>query len=142
SVTCDLQLSSTNLPDGTDIMVSASDPSVQVPAAISSRPGQSTLSFRAAVSPQAQTHSASISVTLGAMSAQDQVMVLASPLPVLTVPGTQFAVYGSTLSFNVTASSATGTAIYLTTDKLPPGATFNRSSGRFIWIPKKAQQGT
>jgi len=142
SVTCDLQLSSTNLPDGTDIMVSASDPSVQVPTVISSRPGQSTLSFRATVSPQAQTHSASISVTLGAMSAQDQVMVLASPLPVLTVPGPQFAVFGSTLSFNVTASSGTGALVYLSSNQLPTGATFSRSSGRFIWAPKRSQQGS
>src|SRR5258705_10973819 len=85
SITCDLQLSSTDLPDGTDIAVFASDSSVQVPAVISSRPGQARLSFQAAVSPQAQTHSASILVTLGAMSVQDQVMVLASPTPVLTV---------------------------------------------------------
>jgi uncharacterized protein (TIGR03437 family) len=142
SVTCDLQLSSANLPEGTDIMVSASDPSVQVPAVISSRPGQSTLSFRATVSPRAQTHSASISVTLGAMSAQDQVMVLASPLPVLTVPGPQFAVFGSPLSFNVTASSGTGALVYLSSNQLPTGATFSRSSGRFIWTPKRSQQGS
>jgi uncharacterized protein (TIGR03437 family) len=142
SITCDLRLSSTDLPDGTDIAVSASDPSVQVPAVISTRPGQSTLSFQAAVSPQAQTHSASISVTLGAMRAQDQVMVLASASPVLTVPGPQFAFNGSTLSFNVSATSATGAAIYLSSGTLPAGALFNRSSGRFIWTPKRSQQGT
>jgi uncharacterized protein (TIGR03437 family) len=142
SVTCDLQLSSADLPDGTDITVSASDPSVQVPALISSRSGQARLSFQAAISPQAQTHSASISVTLGAMSVQDQVVVLASPKPVLTVPGPQFAVFGSTLSFDVTASSGAGALVYLSSDKLPTGATFNRSSGRFIWTPKRSQQGS
>ena len=69
-------------------------------------------------------------------------MVLASPAPVLTVPGPQFAVFGSTLTFNVTASSSSGALVYLSSDKLPAGATFNRTSGRFIWTPKRSQQGT
>jgi uncharacterized protein (TIGR03437 family) len=139
---CEVQLSSPNLTPGTDLTVSTSDPLMQVPAVISPRPGQSTLSFAATVSPQAQTNSTLIAVTLANASAPDRVQVNAKATPVLTVPGRQLAIYGSRLSFNVTASSGLGNTLYLSTASLPQGAFFNGSSGTFVWTPNFSQKGS
>jgi len=142
SINCDVQLSSPNLPEGTEITVSAGDPLVQAPAVLSLRPGQSTLSFVATVDPLAETHSTFIAVALGGISVQDQIIVLANPTPVLTVPGGQLALYGSKLSFNVTAASSSGAAIYLSSARLPAGAFFNRSTGGFVWTVSQSQKGS
>jgi uncharacterized protein (TIGR03437 family) len=139
---CEVQLSSPNLKAGTDLTVSASDPLMQVPAVISPRPGQSTLSFAATVSPQAQTNSTVLAVSLASASAPDTVQVNAKPTPVLTVPGRQLAIYGSKLSFNVTAASGLGATLYLSAPNLPSGAFFNGGSGAFAWTPNSSQKGS
>ena len=66
----------------------------------------------------------------------------ANPTPVLTVPGRQLAIYGSRLSFNVTAASGLGATLYLSAPSLPSGAFFNGSSGAFAWTPDFSQKGS
>jgi photosystem II stability/assembly factor-like uncharacterized protein len=69
--------------------------------------------------------------------------------PALTVPATQSATVGNTLTFTISATDPdTGQAITLTAMNLPAGATFtpsspvNATSGTFSWNPTVLQTGT
>src|SRR5438876_163974 len=71
------------------------------------------------------------------------VLVIATNLPVLSVPGNQTLTVGNTLRFVVNASDANpGAVILLTATWLPPGATFNSVTGVFSWTPGNNQTGT
>jgi len=71
------------------------------------------------------------------------VLVIATNLPVLSLPGNQTLTVGNTLRFVVKASDANpGAVILLTATWLPPGATFNSVTGVFSWTPSNNQTGT
>jgi PKD repeat protein len=71
------------------------------------------------------------------------VNVLALIPPTLTVPGNQTVVAGSWVNFTVTAASLNvGGAVSLSATGLPPGATFDQTTGFFSWRPNSAQTGS
>src|SRR5207245_4652230 len=71
------------------------------------------------------------------------VLVIATNLPVLSLPGNQTLTVGNTLRFVVKASDANpGAVILLTATWLPAGATFNSVTGVFSWTPSNNQTGT
>ena len=140
-VTCELRLNVADTPEALQLAVSSSHPSVKVPAAVSTRPLQSTLIFQAAIDAAAPSTIVSIEAAFGAMTVRDRVTVLAGPRPVLNAPEQQAARYGSKLSFDVVAASGSGLPVRLSTGSLPDGASFDPASGRFEWTPTQSQRG-
>ncbi|HOS98075.1 MAG TPA: putative Ig domain-containing protein [Deltaproteobacteria bacterium] len=62
--------------------------------------------------------------------------------PEFDTPGTQRVQEGKTLRFAVHASDPDGDAVTYQAMSLPPGATFNASTGLFTWRPTYNQAGT
>jgi uncharacterized protein (TIGR03437 family) len=107
-----------------------------MPRSVTTRPGQTSVEFRLDRAPSAGDQEAVITAQLGSDSVQETVDVGAGRRQV-TVPAKQFAKYGTTLHFQVSAdASAT-----LAAGSLPPGAHFDPSSGNFDWTPQAGQRG-
>jgi len=63
--------------------------------------------------------------------------------PTLTVPANQTVIAGRWINFTVTAGTVnTGGSVIISTTGLPPGATFDPSTGVFSWKPSSSQTGT
>ena len=63
--------------------------------------------------------------------------------PTLTVPANQTVIAGTWINFTVTAGTVnTGGSVIISTTGLPPGATFDPSTGVFSWKPSSSQTGT
>ncbi|MBI4895417.1 MAG: tandem-95 repeat protein [Candidatus Aenigmarchaeota archaeon] len=61
--------------------------------------------------------------------------------PVLSTVGNKSVAENSSLQFNLTASDPDGDSIVFLISTLPFGASFNTSSGQFIWTPNFTQAG-
>ena len=62
--------------------------------------------------------------------------------PTLTLPGNQTVTSGTWINFTITATSNAGGIITLTVTGMPPGATFDPTTGAFSWKPTASQIGT
>lgn len=139
-VICEIRLSS-NQADAMKLAVVSSSEQVKVPAVVTTRPHQSTLTFQASTNPASAATTATIAVQFGGSSAQDSITVVPSPAPVLSTPSEQAARFGTPLRFTVSASDSSGLPVYLSASSLPAGAFFDAASGRFDWIPTQLQKG-
>jgi uncharacterized protein (TIGR03437 family) len=140
AVTCELRLNSSTVEDPFSLDLDASDASVKLPSSIATRPRQSSLTFQAVTDPAAASQRVSIRATFGANRAQDNITVQAGSVPLLKVPGRLAVRSGSQLSFEVTASSASGLPLQLSSGVLPEGAVFDPDAGRFTWTPSDSQR--
>ena len=61
--------------------------------------------------------------------------------PIISVPGPQTIDVGKTLTFTVAANDPDGDAVTLSSDSLPPNATFNPVTGIFSFTPSSPQAG-
>ena len=122
--------------------LASSSPHLQLPATVTTRAHQSSVSFEAFIDPAASQQSASVRATLGAGTSESSLQILASPTPLLTVPAKQLVQFGSSLGFQVSAVDPAGLPFTLSAASLPSGASFDPSTGRFQWTPTAAQMGT
>jgi uncharacterized protein (TIGR03437 family) len=128
------------VPDIVTLKVSSSSADVQVPAAITTRPMQSSLTFQSYTLAGAEQQPAVVEVGFGHNRAQDTVMTLPGSGPALTLPGTQLGKPGAPVDFTVSARDSSG-AVSLSAAKLPAGAGLDAASGKFHWIPGVSQVG-
>src|SRR5207253_2397552 len=73
--------------------------------------------------------------------AEDTILVLPSPGPVLNVPGRQLSRPGDPVSFKVSVADASELPVTLAVELLPEGASFDAPTGVFQWIPRAGQIG-
>jgi uncharacterized protein (TIGR03437 family) len=135
TVTCEVRFDASASGKGAEFSVSSSHRAVRVPATVSARANQTSLSFQAAVDASAPAQTVSITAALGSSTAEDRIVVLRGLRPVLIAPGKQRALVGSRLSFQISASSNSGVAPRLQAASLPQGASFDPSTGAFEWTP-------
>ncbi len=122
------------------LTVSSSTASVKVPATVWIRPGQSTVWFNAIIDPAAPTQAATITATLGSASVLSQFGIQAVN-PVVVAPVNRSFPAARGTSFVVTASDPQQLPLKLSVSNLPAGATFNPSTGTFLWVPSTSQVG-
>jgi uncharacterized protein (TIGR03437 family) len=137
--TCQLRLDGNG--EVPNISVVASSSYVRVPFAVQARAQQRLLTFHGSVDRAAPESSFSVSVGDDSNLIEDQITVLPSLTPVLSLPGTQIVKVGQPISFQVSAQDPTGLPIQISAAKLPPGATLLGDSGRLEWSPVPGQQG-
>lgn len=120
------------------VSLSSSSAALQLPATISTRPGQSSVQFQINSAASAKDETAVISAQLNSDTVQETVSLQPSHDLALVVPASSVVRSGSELRFEVSAADPSAA---LTAGTLPPGATFDGSTGVFAWTPGAAQQG-
>jgi uncharacterized protein (TIGR03437 family) len=141
SFTCELSLASQGVSSATDIAVSSSSSDVRLPNTITARPGRTSLKFHGAIDSAAAQSVIAIAAGDEDNLAETKIAVLASSAPVFSLPSTVLAKAGEPVSFRVSAQDPAGLPVQVTASKLPAGATFQTSSGRFDWTPALNQEG-
>ncbi|HXK02756.1 MAG TPA: putative Ig domain-containing protein [Verrucomicrobiae bacterium] len=142
TITCAVRLNSPNIPQIARLGIVSSNPNLQVPALITSRPRQTELSFEVVATPVAGQQPSAITVQLGNTSASALVIVNPSATPVLTLPAQQLTAFGNAVAFTFSAVDPGGLPLVLSAANLPAGATFDSDSGSFSWTPGQSQQGS
>jgi len=142
SINCTVRLNSPNIPQIARLGIAASNPNLEVPALITSRPRQTELSFKVVATPIAGQQPSAISVQLGNTSASALVIVTPSATPVLNLPAQQLTAFGNAVAFTFSAFDPGGLPLVLSAANLPAGAIFDPDSGNFSWTPGQSQQGS
>ncbi|MBZ5621848.1 MAG: hypothetical protein LAQ69_24430 [Acidobacteriia bacterium] len=122
-----------------ELQLSSSSDSIKLPATITTRPGQSSVQFQIDAALAPADRSAVITAKLGAEVAQETVTIGVGRRSRLSTPRRRLVKYGTEVRFSV-FSSDPGASLSVTS--LPPGASFDATSGTFDWIPTGAQEGT
>jgi uncharacterized protein (TIGR03437 family) len=123
------------------IRLASSSGQVKVPGAVITRADQERLVFQASVDATAKDQTATISASFGDRIVADTLVVMSSTRPVLTVPGRQFARFGTPLSFHVVGTEANNGVVQVAAGNLPAGAYFDPLKAQFEWTPMAAQAG-
>ncbi|HTP87921.1 MAG TPA: putative Ig domain-containing protein [Candidatus Acidoferrales bacterium] len=142
SITCLIRLNSPNIPQIARLGLTTSNPSLEVPALITSRPRQTELSFKLVATPAASQQPSSVTVQIGSTSVSALVIVIPSVNPVLTLPAQQLTAFGNQVAFTFSALDPGGLPLVLSAANLPSGAVFDPNTGNFSWTPDQTQQGS
>jgi uncharacterized protein (TIGR03437 family) len=123
------------------VALDSSSEQVLIPAVVTTRPNQSSLTFQAHSNPVSRQQPVTITATLGSGEVQDTILLMSASAPVLTVPESQVARAGAPTSFKVTAVDPSGLPVQLEGAKIPAGASFDPETGVFEWSPHISQAG-
>jgi uncharacterized protein (TIGR03437 family) len=121
---------------GAEVRLSTSNASLQVPATVRTRPGQSTLDFQ--VDAIGSGEGIVVQASLGPDMVQETLSVAWDRSEPIRVPGPQFAKSGAELRFQVSAQDPAAT---LSAGALPAGAYFDSNAREFRWTPAGTQIG-
>jgi uncharacterized protein (TIGR03437 family) len=137
---CELHLNAV-IDQSVSLAVSGSA-NVKLPAALTTRPRQSSLTFEAQVAPLMTARSVSIRVGFGANAVEQSLPAPAASAPTLVLPEAVLARAGQPTEFTVSSPDASQQPIRLSVSQLPSAAAFDAASGRFTWTPASSQQGS
>ncbi|HEY1218637.1 MAG TPA: hypothetical protein VGF03_06835 [Bryobacteraceae bacterium] len=137
SLTCTVGMNSPNVLQVASLAIGSDTTDFELPNAFTTRVGQTSLGFEVFTTPAAGHQSSTVSVQFGQTVVTTSVAVTPAGAPVLNLPGTQLAVFGKPLTFVVSAVDPGGLPLTLSAANLPPGASFDDSSGGFLWTPQE-----
>ena len=140
--TCQMQLDSVQAAGATTLEIASSSGAVKIPPAITTRAGQSILTFRASTDPAAAPEAVILEARLGDSTVQESISILPQDKPVLRVPQTALARFETPVRFSVQATHSVGLPVQLSAAGIPPGGSFAPETGVFEWTPSRAQQGS
>ena len=138
-VNCELRVATSS--ESVPVQLHSSSEEVMIPAVVTTRRNQSSLTFQAATGAVSKQQQVSITATFGAATAEDTILLMASTGPVLRVPGRQIAKVGTLISFTASATDSSGLPVQLGAAAVPAGAAFDSETGVFEWRPKPSQAG-
>jgi hypothetical protein len=118
-ITCELWLTKGSV---AQVQLASNSSQVRIPAVVTTRPNQSSLTFQAFVEPVARQQSAIVTAILDSSQVQDTVVVMPAARPILTVPGKQNVRFGAPVRFTVSAVDAGDLPVQLTVRGVPAGA--------------------
>jgi len=137
---CELAFGSVPATDVVNLTLSSDSDNLKVPLSVTTRPGQSSLSFEIVADQAAKHQTANITASFGTGTAREEVVLLPLSAPVLKVPTKQLAKFGEMIRFTVAVSDANSPVLLIASD-LPPGASWDNSTGEFVWTPDHSQAG-
>jgi uncharacterized protein (TIGR03437 family) len=123
-----------------DIAIDGSSSNVLLPATVTTRANQHSLTFQGSVNEGVPQEAFTVSATIGNQTVEDSMVVAPASGPAISVPQDQFIQFGTPVNFKVTARS--GEPVAVAAKDLPTGASFDSKTGRFQWTPLKSQQGS
>jgi trimeric autotransporter adhesin len=139
AVTCEL-LATANA-QSVQVPLNSSSEHVLIPAVITTRPNQSSLTFQAETSRVSKQQSVTITAALDTGAVQDTILLMAASGPVLRAPQRQISKAGASVSFNVSAVDPSGLPVQIQGTSIPAGASFDPLTGAFEWTPQVSQVG-
>jgi uncharacterized protein (TIGR03437 family) len=139
--TCELRLNASEVGEAVRLDVQASGTGLKVPAFVTTRPRQATLTFQVQAERTCGDDMVTVGVRFGANTVEDTLATASAAAPVLTLPGERFAKFGARLGFHAAVSDPSGLPVELSVSDLPHGASFDSQTGSFEWIPEEAQLG-
>jgi uncharacterized protein (TIGR03437 family) len=139
TVTCDLLVTASS--QSVPVTLSSSSDQVLIPAVVTTRPNQSSLTFQARTSTVSKQQRVTIMATLGNAEVEDTILLMASSGPVLQVPQRQVARVGAPSSFKVSAVDPSDLPLQVEGAVIPAGASFDPTTGVFKWTPQASQTG-
>jgi uncharacterized protein (TIGR03437 family) len=140
-LTCAVRLTASNVPGVARLNISSGNAGLMLPGSITTRPGQTDLSFNVSTDALAPQQPSAIVVRFGQSEAATIITVTGGVNPVLTLPGRQHAMIGNAMNFTVTAADPNAVPLTLSAMNLPLGAAFDESTGLFSWAPDPSQKG-
>ncbi len=139
-VTCELLVTAST--QAVPVVLSSSSEQVLLPALVTTRPNQSSLTFQAQSIPDSKQQPVTITATLGTSEIEDTILLMAPSGPVLRVPERQVARLGTPISFAVSAlDPSSGLPVKVESATSPAGASFDPTTGVFEWTPQASQAG-
>ena len=139
AVTCELIVTASA--QSVRVTLDSSSEQVMIPAAIATRPNQSSLTFQAETSPVSKEQAVTIAAALDTGKVQDTVLLMAASGPVLQAPRRQVARAGAPVSFQVTTTDPSDLPLQIEGARIPSGASFDSLTGVFEWTPQASQAG-
>ena len=139
-VSCELRVAPTASP--VEAKLESNSDEIRIPAAVTTRPNQSSVTFQARVDAMARTHSPVISANLGGIEVHDSIHVTSASGPIIAAPESLKARIGAPVSFAIRASDPSDLPLAITADGVPAGAVFDPVRGRLEWIPGASQAGS
>jgi uncharacterized protein (TIGR03437 family) len=139
---CQLQLDAAQSAGVNSLQVASSSSAVKVPPMVTTRPGQSILSFRASTDPAAAQQAVTVEARLGDAAVQENISILPAGEPLLRVPQVALAKIGAPARLTIHAAHAGEMPVQLAAAGLPEGSSFTPETGLFEWTPSQAQQGS
>ncbi|MES1260274.1 MAG: putative Ig domain-containing protein [Acidobacteriota bacterium] len=139
AMTCELLV--TGASRAVSVALASSSDQVQVPAVVTTRPNQSSLTFQAESSPVSMQQTVTLTARLGGAEAETTVRSLAASAPVLQAPAKQVGQAGMPMAFQVKAADVSDLPVQIQATSLPDGASFDPRTGIFEWKPGTPQTG-
>ena len=136
SFTCTVGMNNPNVLQVARLAIASNSTSFKLPSPFTTRPAQAQIGFEVFTSPLAAEQSSTVSVQFGQTTVTSSVAVTPAAAPILSLPGTELAVFGKPVAFAVSAVDPGGLPVGLSAANLPPGASFDPSTGAFLWTPK------
>ncbi len=138
-MTCELLVAASS--QSARVPLNSSSRQVLIPAVVTTRPNQSSLTFQAETSPGSNQQSVTITAALDTGAVQDRILVVAASAPVLRAPRRLVAKAGAPMSFEVSAVDPSGLPSQMDGTSIPAGASFDPMTGVFEWTPRASQAG-
>jgi uncharacterized protein (TIGR03437 family) len=137
---CELQFNSIPAAETINIALSSSSDKLKLPAGVTTRAGQSTLSFEVLADRAGKQETARIQARFGGTVVEQNLELSSAVGPVLRAPARLLGKPGDAVRFTVTATDSNG-PVSLAASGLPAGASWDSATGEFAWTPDKAQTG-
>ncbi len=139
SALCQLTIAGKAVSDPAVIALTSGSADVLIPSIVDARKGEETVHFEAFVRPEGAQGPVQLSARSGDNVITTEVQIARSKAPGLIVAKRQFATPGSVVQFEALAFDDMPYSLAIA--DLPPGATFDASSGVFRWVPTQADLG-
>jgi trimeric autotransporter adhesin len=136
---CELMVRNSSEP--VPVELKSSSEQVRIPAVVTTRSNQSSLTFQVQSDTVSRHQPVTITATRGAAMVEDTILVTGASGPSLRVPARQVARAGTLLSFAVGSADPSDMPLQVGADAIPPGASFDPTTGLFSWKPNESQTG-
>ncbi|HEU0119622.1 MAG TPA: DUF4082 domain-containing protein, partial [Bryobacteraceae bacterium] len=127
--------------DLSGISIAANSTDVRLPDRLVVRGGLQEATFHGSVDLAARNLLVTISVGEGGAVAEDQIEILPSGAPVLSIPQVLYVRTGEPAGFVVAVADGEDLPVSVRAGRIPAGAVFDTSENSFLWTPDASQQG-
>jgi uncharacterized protein (TIGR03437 family) len=139
--TCDLRLEDDRPAAVGTVAITASGTDARLPARVTARAGQRSITFHGAIDKAASQSLLLISAGDAEDQIQDQIEILPAGAPVISAPDVLYARPGESIAFTVSAGDGAGQPVTISASDVPAGALFEQTANHFSWTPLPNQEG-